>query len=358
MKATLILENWEHFSGESFWYEWQTNGEVVFNTWMVWYPEVLTDPSYTWQILVSTYPLVGNYGIPDFEETDLFWFKKSFESDKVHIQALIVSEYSENYNHFEANMSLWEFLKKHKIPAITWIDTRYLTQKIREKWAILGRIVMWNISKIPDTFDNPNERNLSAEVSCKEKIVYGNGKKTILLLDMGVKNNIIKNLLKYDTKVLRVSHDTKFMDEEIEFDGLFISNGPWDPTKNIIAIEQIKKAIKANKKIFWICLGNQLISLASGAKTYKLKYGHRGQNQPCKDTLTGKCIITSQNHGFAVDEKTLPKNIRTWFSNINDKTNEGIYFTDKNIRSVQFHPESTPGPNDANYLFKEFVDSL
>ena len=357
MQARLILEDGEIIIWKSFWYEWNITWEVVFNTGMIWYPETLTDPSYKSQILVCTYPLLWNYGIPDFSSEDFLWLKKDFESDKVHISALIVSQYSENFNHHEGDSSLSEFLISQKIPAITWIDTRYLTQKIRDNGCMLWKIEIW-VKKYTTPFKDPNKQLLSYEVCTQEKQVYGNGKKKICLVDMGVKNNIIRNLLKHDTTVIRVPGDYPFSNEINQFDGIFISNGPGDPALYVKTIKQIEEALKTEIPIFWICLGNQLLALAGWAKTYKLSYGHRGQNQPCKDLETWKCIITSQNHSFAVDETTLPKNIKPWFKNINDGSNEWIYFLDKNIRSVQFHPESSPGPNDSVYLFKQFVDGL
>lgn len=357
MKAKLILQSWEIFTGISFWYEANTSGETVFNTGMVGYPETLTDPSYSGQILICTYPLLGNYGVPDFEKKDENGIKKYFESDKVHIRALIVSEYTENYNHFEAQSSLGEFLKSQKIPALTGIDTRALTQILREKGCILGKIIFEG-KQDTLTFEDPNLSLLSYEVCTKEIQVYGSGKKKICLVDMGVKNNMIRNFLKHDTTVIRVPGDYPFMDGSIEFDGLFISNGPWDPKMYTKTIKEVQKVIQRNVKIFWICLGNQILGLAMGAKTYKLSYGHRGQNQPVKDLLTGKCILTSQNHSFAIDESSLPKNLKVWMKNINDGTNEGIYCSNKPMRSVQFHPESSPGPNDSMYLFEDFISSL
>ena len=357
MIAKLILEDGEVLTGTSFWAETNITGEVVFNTGMVWYPETLTDPSYKSQILTCTYPLLGNYGIPDFSKVDKYGIKQHFESDKIHISALIVSEYSENYNHHEWHTSLSEFLKSQGIPAITGIDTRYLTQKIRDNWCMLWKIEI-GTQKNTQKFIDPNKQMLSLEVCTKEKKIYGTGKKRICLVDMWVKNNILRNLLKFDTTVIRVPGDYEFMKEASEFDGIFISNGPGDPALYTQTIDQIKKALRKNIPIFGICLGNQLLAHAVWAKTYKMKYGHRGQNQPCKDLQTGKCIITSQNHWFAIDESTLPRNVKPWFTNINDKTNEWIYFTKKNARSVQFHPESSPGPNDSQYLFEQFISSL
>ena len=357
MQAKLILKNGETIIWESFGYEWNAVWEVVFNTGMIWYPETLTDPSYKSQILICTYPLLWNYGVPDFNKEDIFWLKKYFESDTIHISALIVSEYSENYNHHEWEISLSEFLKEHKIPAITGVDTRYLTQKIRDNGCMLWKIEVWNIKNtLP--YHDPNLDLLSYQVCSQEIQKYGSWKKKICLVDMGVKNNIIRNLLRYEVTIIRVPGNHAFMEDGENYDWIFLSNGPWDPALYTDTIHQVKKALKADLPIFWICLWNQLLALAAWAKTYKLSYGHRGQNQPCKDTITGKCIVTSQNHSFAIDEKSLPKTVKPLFTNINDGSNEGIYFTNKNAKSVQFHPESSPGPHDSKYLFEEFINSL
>ena len=356
MQAKLILENGEIITGTSFGYELNTTWEVVFNTGMTWYPETLTDPSYKSQILVCTYPLVWNYWIPNFDTKDSHGLRKFFESDNVHIAALIVSEYSENYNHHEWESSLSDFLKKHKIPAISWVDTRYLTWKLRDNGCMLWKIEITGKNTLP--FHDPNTDLLSYEVCTQEIETYGNGKKRICLVDMWVKNNILRNLLEYDTTVIRVPGNTKFSADIDSYDGVFISNGPGDPALYSSTVEEIKKVLKTDTPIFGICLWNQLLALAAGAKTYKLPFGHRWQNQPARNTENWNCIITSQNHSFAIDEASLPKNIKPWFTNVNDETNEGIYFTNKNARSVQFHPESSPWPNDANILFKEFIDSL
>lgn len=359
--AHLILSDGTVFTGKSFGSDTNQDGEVVFNTGMAGYPQTLTDPSYRGQILVSTYPLQGNYGVPKWDEVDEFELRTHFESDEIHIRGLIVTDYSENYHHWEAEKSLGDWLKENNVPAITGIDTRALTKKLRDKGVMLGKILIQEevptLSDVKNLLD-PNDGDLVAEVSTPEIKVYGTGKKKICLVDTGVKNNIIRNLLQFDTTVYRVPHNHLFMDEGFEYDALFLSNGPGNPEKNAILIDQVKKAIDADVTIFGICLGNQIISLASGAKTYKLKYGHRGQNQPCIDVNTGKCIITSQNHGFAVDESSLPDGVEMWFKNANDGTNEGVQYKNKNIRSVQFHPESTPGPEDAKYLFAEFISQI
>ena len=368
MKATLILENWESFEWISFWYEANITGEIVFNTGMVWYSETLTDPSYKEQILTFTFPLIWNYGIPDFNLVDFFWLKKYFESDNIHLNAIIVSEYSETFNHQEAKKSLWEFLKENKKIWITWIDTRKLTKIIRKEGTMVGKIIIWeenignenfhSLQEIEEKQKYIEKTNFSKKVSFKEIIKYWKWKKKICLVDMWVKNNIIRNLLEFDTEIIRVPYNYPFMDWSIEFDGIFISNWPWNPENCTETINELKKAIKSDKNIFWICLWNQLIALASWAKTYKLKYWHRWQNQPCRDLKTKKCIITSQNHSYAIDNESLWEEIETWFENINDKTNEWIKFKNKNISSVQFHPESCPWPSDSKYLFKDFVESL
>ncbi|MBU1992845.1 glutamine-hydrolyzing carbamoyl-phosphate synthase small subunit, partial [Patescibacteria group bacterium] len=316
-KIKLVLKDGTVYEGESFGADVDVAGEVVFNTGMVGYPESLTDPSYRGQILVLTYPLIGNYGVPK-EIKDKEGIKKFFESDEIHVKGLIVSEYSDNYSHWNADISLGQWLKKHKIPGITSIDTRSLTQKLREKGTMLGKIIS---SKDID-FHDPNLDNLVEEVSIKKPLTYKRGHKKIIAIDTGMKNNIIRNFLKRNITVQKVPWDYDFFNEK--FDGVFIANGPGDPAMITKTHELLKKCIDKKIPIFGICLGNQALAIAAGAKTYKLKYGHRSQNQPCMDLETGRCYITSQNHGFAVDAKTLPKGWKVWFENVNDKTVEGI----------------------------------
>ncbi len=347
-KTKLVLEDGSIFSGYSFGYEESVSGEVVFNTGMVGYPETLTDPSYKGQILTLTYPLIGNYGVPGNEEEK--GLLKNFESDKVQITGLIVSDYSFEYSHWNAKKSLSDWLKEHKIPALYGIDTRALTKKLREKGTMLGKIVFDE----DIGFYDPDKDNLVEKVSCKEKVVYGNGQYKIVLVDCGAKYNIIKSLVKRDVTVIRVPWNYDFNKEE--YDGLFISNGPGDPKMCKETIAKIKRAMEYGKPIFGICLGNQLLALAAGADTYKLKYGHRSQNQPCVMVGTKRAFITSQNHGFAVDTETLPRGWKPYFFNANDNTNEGIIHEIKPFRSVQFHPEATPGPVDTEFLFDEFIE--
>jgi carbamoyl-phosphate synthase small subunit len=349
LKARLILEDDSHFEGFSFGFRTPIAGEVVFNTGMMGYPETLTDPSYAGQILTLTYPLVGNYGVPgNHRENSL---NKHFESERIQVSALLVSDYSYEYNHWNSDLSLAQWLKQYKIPALTGIDTRALTKKLREKGTMLGKIEFGN-SEIE--FYDPNNDNLVEKVSISEPILYGSGNKRIILMDCGCKNNIIQNLIKRSVEVLRIPWDYNIENEK--FDGLFISNGPGDPKMCRQSINQIRNTIHKGIPVCGICLGNQLMSLAIGANTYKLKYGHRSQNQPVIEVGTNRCLITSQNHGYAVDNNTLPSGWKPWFINLNDGTNEGIRHRSGKFMSVQFHPEASPGPKDAEYLFDEFLE--
>lgn len=351
--ATLVLKDGTKLQGQSFGAEISSAGEVVFNTGMMGYPESFTDPSYTGQIMVLTYPLVGNYGVGGSCKDD-DGIEKRFESGKLHIKGLIVSEYSENYSHWDAKKSLGEWLKAKNIPAITGIDTRELTQKIREHGTILGKIV---INKDTEFYD-PDKDNLVDQVSIKTPKTYKKGKKTIICIDCGMKNNIIRNFLSRNVTVIRVPWNYDFIAAGLEFDGIFISNGPGDPAMLTPLHEIIRKALALKKPIFGICLGTQIMALASGAKTYKLKFGHRSQNQPCIDEDTKRCYITSQNHGFSIDEKSLKPGWKVWLRNANDHTVEGIKHKTLPFFSCQFHPEATPGPTDTLHFFDQFVEML
>lgn len=347
----LILEDGSEFSGYSFGAERSVSGEVVFNTAMVGYTESLTDPSYRGQILVLTYPLIGNYGVPGKQQqNDLFSF---YESYALHISGLIVSDYTSEYSHWNAQKSLGNWLKEFNVPGIYGIDTRELTKILREKGTMLGKIV-YQEKDVP-LFD-PASENLVAQVSVKEKQVYGNGKYKVVLIDCGVKYNIIRNLIKRDATVTVVPWDYDFINDD--YDGLFISNGPGDPKQCIATIENLKKAYKKDKPITGICLGNQLMALAAGADTYKLKYGHRSHNQPAIQVGTDKAFVTSQNHGYATDNDTLTAEWEPLFINLNDNTNEGVKHVSKPFFSSQFHPEASSGPTDTEFLFDMFMDNI
>lgn len=354
-KATLILKDGTKLSGESFGAPLSSAGEVVFNTSMVGYPESLTDPSYNGQILVLTYPLIGNYGV-DNMVLDKDNIEKGFESSKVQIKGLVISEYSKNFNHWHGHKSLGKWLKENKIPAITGIDTRMLTQKIRQHGTILGKIVPEGENE--PQYYNPDLDNVVDLVSIKKPKTYKKGMKTIICVDCGMKNNIIRNFVDRNITVIRVPWNYDYIQADLKFDGIFYSNGPGDPAVLTELINIFKKALELKKPIFGICLGSQLMALASGAKTYKLKFGHRSQNQPCIDEETEHCYITSQNHGFAVDEKTLKPGWKVWLRNANDQSVEGIKHKILPYFSCQFHPEATPGPTDTVHFFDQFISML
>ena len=389
-EARLILSDGTVFCGQSFGYEANTVGEVVFNTAMMGYPESLTDPSYAGQILVTTFPLIGNYGVPDTgmgsDGLPLF-----MESDRIHPKALVVADYSETYSHWNAKESLAAWLKREKIPAITGVDTRRLTKVLREHGVMMGKIEVRGEIATPHS-DQRSEKlevrgeklevrdmteaedygsvNWVEKVSCKEVITYHpdtnlspltsqlSPLKKVVLVDCGVKANIIRCLIKRGVEVIRVPWDYDF--NELEFDGLFLANGPGDPEQCDKTVEHIRKFLENEtvRPCMGICLGNQLLARAAGAKTYKLKYGHRSHNQPVREVDTNRCYITSQNHGYAVDDKTLPADWEPLFVNMNDGSNEGIRHKTNPWMSAQFHPEACSGPTDTEWMFDEFIVSL
>jgi carbamoyl-phosphate synthase small subunit len=350
-QAKLTLEDGTVFTGKSFGSEKPAAGEVVFYTAMTGYPESLTDPSYTGQLLVSTYPMIGNYGVP-VEKTEA-GIHKYFESHKLHISGLIISDYSFEFSHWNAEKSLSAWLKEYDVPGIFDVDTRALTKILREKGSMLGKI---EFEDRKTDFYDPNQENLVARVSCQQREVYGDGGPRVVLVDCGVKNNIIRCLLKRGVTVIRVPWDYDFTREE--YDGLFISNGPGDPAMCHETIQHIKKVLHDDKPVMGICLGNQLLARAAGADTYKLKYGHRSHNQPVLLAGTDRCYITSQNHGYAVATETLPAEWEPLFINANDQTNEGIRHKTRPFFSTQFHPEASSGPTDTEFLFDDFIQNI
>lgn len=348
-KIKLVLKDGSVFYGNAFGARRSCAGEVVFNTGMVGYPDALTDPSYRGQILVLTYPIIGNYGIPSDQAVD--GLSKHFESNRIQVRGLVVSDCCEEYNHWNAKMSLPQWLSKHNVPGISGIDTRELTKRLRKKGTMLGKIIYEE--DVP--FDDPGTKDLVAKVTIRKPLMYGNGKTRIVAVDCGIKHNIIRCFLKRNVTVIRVPADYDF--HKVKCDGIFISNGPGDPKMCKKTIANLKKAMGLGLPIFGICLGNQLLGLAAGGDTYKLKYGHRGQNQPCIEVGTCLCYITSQNHGYAL-AKELPPGWRPWFVNANDGTIEGIRHKSKPFMSVQFHPEAKPGPVDTEFLFDEFLNMI
>ena len=367
-EARLILDDGTEFCGWSFGAETNTVGEVVFNTAMMGYPESLTDPSYAGQILVTTFPLIGNYGVPDTglgaDGLPLF-----MESDRIHPKGLIVADYSEQFSHWNAKESLGSWLKREGIPAISGIDTRRLTKLLREHGVMRGQIIIEHSTlNIEHCSEDYGSINWVEKVSCKEVITYkpsnsqlstlNSQLKTVVLVDCGVKANIIRCLIKRGVEVIRVPWDYDF--NQLEFDGLFLANGPGDPEQCSKTVEYIRTFLnnKEVKPLMGICLGNQLLARAAGAKTYKLKYGHRSHNQPVQQVGTTKCYITSQNHGYAVDASTLPADWEPLFVNMNDGSNEGIRHKTNPWFSAQFHPEACSGPIDTEWMFDEFVKLL
>lgn len=354
---TLILDDGTQFHGKSFGYEKPVAGEVVFNTAMMGYPESLTDPSYAGQLMALTYPLVGNYGVPgfSFESNGLATY---MESEKIHAEAIIVSDYSTEYSHWNAKESLASWLKREHIPGVTGVDTRELTKVLREHGVMMGKIIF---DDEPDNVPSAQYEgvNYIAEVSCKEIIHYNEGAdKKVVLVDCGVKQNIIRCLLKRGVEVIRVPWNYDF--SEINYDGLFLANGPGDPDTAAETVVNIRKAMQKHPSlpIFGICMGNQLLAKAGGASIFKLKYGHRSHNQPVRQVGTNRCFITSQNHGYAVDNQSLGKDWEPLFINMNDGSNEGIRHKKNPWFSAQFHPEAASGPVDTEFLFDDFVKLL
>lgn len=347
----LVLEDGTELKGISFGDEISTSGEVVFNTGMVGYNESLTDPSYKGQILVLTYPLIGNYGVPSKKTENNLYL--NFESHKIHASGLVVSDYSHLYHHCQAQKSLSEWLKEENIPALSGIDTRALTKILRERGTMLGKMIL----KGNVNFYDPNKDNLVQKVSINKPVEYNKrGRIKLVVVDCGIKNNILRSLIKRDCFILRVPYDYDFFSHS--FDGVVITNGPGNPKMVKPVISNVEKCIEKEIPIFGICLGNQILALAAGANTYKLKYGHRSQNQPCLQMGTKRCYITSQNHGFSVDTHTLPNDWIPWFTNINDHTNEGIKHKNLPFMSIQFHPEHSPGPVDTEFIFDQFLGVL
>ncbi len=377
--ARLTLEDGTSFDGNCFGAEVPVAGEVVFNTGMVGYPEALSDPSYAGQILVLTYPLVGNYGVPQ-PGTDPFGLPAGFESARIQAAGLVVWEHSEKHSHAEAAMSLHEWLYREGVPGLCHVDTRALTRRLRSHGTMLGRLQPEGTTAI-DLVD-PNAGDLVAGVSPGGVVRHGagsadsvdnadnadNGKwddhaPTVVVLDCGCKASIVRSLLKRGCNVVRVPHDYYFLG--LDMDGLVISNGPGDPQRCSATIRNVERALALGVPMLGICLGHQILALAAGAETYKLRFGHRGQNQPCLELNgdadgelqpTGRCLITSQNHGYAVRRERLPEGWREWFVNANDDTVEGIRHVTKPLLGVQFHPEASPGPVDAAWIFDHFVE--
>ncbi len=368
-KAVLILEDGTFFIGKGFGATRKVSSEVVFSTSMVGYPESLTDPSYQGQILTLTYPLVGNYGVPAYDDF-MFGVPLSFESIGIRVTGLVIHEICREPYHWASERTLDTWLRSECIPGIYGIDTRALTKKLREKGVMLGILEVCPKGKEPKldklqkevkTVPDPNMRDLVSEVTIKEPIQYKlNGDKKVVVIDCGAKSSIIRNLFKHKVDIVRVPYDLS-CDKILEYkpDGVVISNGPGDPKRCEKTIEAVRGLCGERVAVMGICFGNQILSLALGGDTYKLKYGHRSQNQPAFDLETGRCYITTQNHGFAVKADSLEgTDLKVWYINANDKTVEGVRHKDGRIFAVQWHPEASPGPYDTEFIFDSFLRSL
>ena len=353
MKAYLILEDGSIYDGKNVGALREAVSEIVFNTSMTGYLEVMTDPSYAGQAVVMTYPLIGNYGI----------CYEDMESYRPWIDGLIVRELSEVASNFRNEDSIQNFLIKNNIPCICGIDTRDLTKRLREHGTMNGFITVdssFVVEKILQRIKEYSVKDVVKRTSTKETYILPGKGKRVVLIDFGAKKNIARQLQKRGCEVIVVPCDTKAKEIlKLKPDGIMLSNGPGDPKENADIIEEIKKLYDTDIPIFAICLGHQLMALATGANTYKLRYGHRGGNHPVKDIETGRTYISSQNHGYAVDESTLDKNICVpAFVNVNDGTNEGLRYINKKIFTVQYHPEACPGPRDSSYLFDKFIKMM
>lgn len=344
--AQLVLQNGMTYQGHApKWFKETVFGEIVFTTGMTGYVESLTDPSYAGQILSFTFPLIGNYGVPD---------SSLWESLKIHAKGVIINQICSFYSHYQAKISLTQWLHAQKVPFLSGVDTRALTKNIRTEGSMLGAITQKNKKIV--SFVNPHASSLVKEVSCSTLKKYGKGKKTIILVDCGMKQSILRCLLHFPIQIKQVPYDYNYLDQE--YDGILLSNGPGDPLNCKQTVDILKKALNKKKPIFGICLGAQIMALAAQAKTYKLPYGHRGQNQPCECIESGRFFLTSQNHGFAIEENSLPKNWKVTFRNVNDGSVEGIRHQEFPFFAVQFHPEASPGPTDMMGLFETFYNML
>lgn len=345
----LHLADGTTLEGLGFGYDGETHGEVVFTTAMTGYPESLTDPSYAGQILVFCYPLIGNFGVPK-KKLQAKHLVANFESEKIWAQGVVVGEYATNPSHFESSRSFDEWLKEEKIPGISGVDTRWLTQKIRDSGVLPGVITRLSQKPAWSTFSMPTPVPI---VSHKQRVQYkptqSNGKH-VVLIDCGVKHGILRELLVNGYTITRIPHDDDPLGVK-GIDGVVCSNGPGDPKDCTKTVRHIKKVVDFGMPYLGICLGHQLLALAIGADTYKLPFGHRGINQPCLDVTTNRAYVTSQNHGYAVKKDSIPNGYRIWFTNLNDGTIEGIRHEKKNVKSTQFHPEGHPGPGDTRFVF-------
>ncbi len=365
-EALLLLEDGSIFFGRGFGAETDSVGEVVFNTGMVGYPESMTDPSYAGQILCFTYPLIGNYGVPAYDDLDEYGLPRFFESGSIKVRGIIVQEACAVPSHWASKRTLSEWLKSEGIPGIEGVDTRALVTKLREAGVMMG--ILANGHEAEDR-ERLRERltkdkrysgvNFLKEVSVKKPVTYGEPGRRAVLVDCGAKLGIVRNLLRRGYQVVRLPYDSSYS-TVMKYDpsGVVVSNGPGDPQVCVEAAKCVESLIDSEVPVLGICLGEQVVGMSQGVDTFKLKYGHRGQNKPCVDLTTGRGYVTSQNHGYALDPKSLSKSeLKPWFVNSDDKTIEGVSHARRPCFAVQFHPEATPGPYDTNFVFDKFVEA-
>lgn len=366
-EAILLLEDGSIFFGTGFGAELESAGEVVFNTGMVGYPESITDPSYAGQILCFTYPLVGNYGVADYGDLDEYGLPQYFESGSIKVRGVVVQEACHGPSHWASKRTLGRWLESEGIPGIEGVDTRALVTKLRDAGVMMGILANGrdasNLERLRSLLrraERYSSLNLVKGVSVRRPVVYGDSEKRVVLIDCGAKLGIVRNLLLRGHQVVRLPHDSSYS-TVMKYDpsGVVVSNGPGDPQMCAQATKSVGALIDAEIPVLGICLGEQIVGMSQGVDTFKLKYGHRGQNKPCVDVTTGRGYVTSQNHGYALDKKTLSRSeLKPWFMNSDDGTIEGVFHAERPCLAVQFHPEATPGPYDTNFVFDRFFDVL
>jgi carbamoyl-phosphate synthase small subunit len=365
-EALLLLEDGSIFFGKPFGAETETIGEVVFNTGMVGYLESMTDPSYAGQILCFTYPLIGNYGVPRYDDRDAYGLPRFFESDSIKVKGIIVQEACEVPNHWASKRTLSKWMESEGIPGIEGVDTRALVTRLRESGVMMGILASGDAAQDRERLvrllaksQSYASQNFVKGVTVNKPTIHGDSPRRIVMLDTGTKYGIVRNLLQRGFQVVRLPYDDSYS-SVMKYDpvGVVVCNGPGDPVILKETSRSVGSLVDSEIPVLGICLGEQVVGMSQGADTFKLKYGHRGQNKPCTDLTTGRGYVTSQNHGYALDTKTLSKTeLKPWFINADDGTVEGVFHTKRPCMAVQFHPEATPGPYDTTFVFDRFVES-
>ena len=365
-EALLLLEDGSTFFGHGFGAEISTPGEVVFNTGMVGYPESMTDPSYAGQILCFTYPLIGNYGVPLYEEKDEFGLPRFFESDSIKVKGIVVQEACETPSHWASKLTLSKWMDREGVPGIEGVDTRALVTRLRESGVMMGILAnggealdRGRLQDLLKKAERYSSQNFVKGVSVADPVVHGESDRRVVIIDCGTKFGIIRNLMRRGFQVIRLPYNASYS-TVMKYDpaGAVVCNGPGDPVILGETARCVASLVDSEVPVLGICLGEQVVGMSQGAKTFKLKYGHRGQNKPCVDLTTGRGYVTSQNHGYALSEETLKgTELKRWFVNADDKTVEGVFHASKPCMAVQFHPEATPGPYDTAFVFDRFVDA-